>query len=152
MANHLRVSQSARAKSTIQCVVYTNGQYWVFKSKSLANMTSRDKDHFRKHTFFCRISLTVYLFTSSSKVLLGCSKLKDGNLLPRVMFPTGLITDILLSLDDRYLYFSNWIHGDIRQYDVTDTKNPKLVGQVGKDISFSEYLANNIIVFLLSFL
>jgi len=42
----------------------------------------------------------------------------------------GLITDILLSMDDRYLYFSNWLHGDIRQYDVTDTRNPKLVGQV----------------------
>ena len=42
----------------------------------------------------------------------------------------GLITDILLSLDDKYLYFSNWLHGDIRQYDVTDRRNPKLVGQV----------------------
>ena len=43
---------------------------------------------------------------------------------------SGLITDILLSLDDKYLYFSNWLHGDIRQYDVTDRRNPKLVGQV----------------------
>lgn len=42
----------------------------------------------------------------------------------------GLITDILISLDDRYLYFSNWLHGDIRQYDITDRRNPKLVGQV----------------------
>lgn len=42
----------------------------------------------------------------------------------------GLITDILLSLDDKYLYFCNWLHGDIRQYDVTDTRNPKLVGQI----------------------
>ena len=57
-----------------------------------------------------------------------------GNLLPcGDIFPTALVTDILLSLDDKYLYISNWIHGDIRQYDVTDTKNPKLVGQVGKD-------------------
>ena len=30
----------------------------------------------------------------------------------------GLITDLVLSLDDRWLYFSNWLHGDIRQYDV----------------------------------
>ena len=60
------------------------------------------------------------------------SILEDGNLLPRGdIFSTGLITDILLSLDDKYLYLSNWLHGDIRQYDVTDTKNPKLVGQVG---------------------
>jgi methanethiol oxidase len=42
----------------------------------------------------------------------------------------GLITDIILSLDDRFIYFSNWIHGDIRQYDITDRRNPKLVGQV----------------------
>jgi len=43
-----------------------------------------------------------------------------------------LITDIVISLDDKYLYFSNWLHGDIRQYDISDTKNPKLVGQVSK--------------------
>lgn len=43
---------------------------------------------------------------------------------------SGLITDILISLDDKFLYFSNWLHGDLRQYDVTDPKHPKLVGQV----------------------
>ena len=42
----------------------------------------------------------------------------------------GLITDILLSMDDRYLYFSNWLHGDLRQYDISDPSNPKLTGQV----------------------
>ena len=44
---------------------------------------------------------------------------------------TGLITDLLISLDDKYLYFSNWVQGDVRQYDITDRKKPKLVGQVG---------------------
>ena len=47
-----------------------------------------------------------------------------------ILFISGLITDILISLDDKFLYFSNWIHGDIRQYDVTDPRSPKLVGQV----------------------
>jgi len=42
----------------------------------------------------------------------------------------GLITDILISLDDKYLYFSNWLHGDVRQYDITDGSNPILVGQI----------------------
>jgi selenium-binding protein 1 len=42
----------------------------------------------------------------------------------------GLITDILLSMDDRFLYFTNWLQGDIRQYDITDTAHPKLVGQL----------------------
>lgn len=42
----------------------------------------------------------------------------------------GLITDLVLSLDDRWLYFSNWLHGDIRQYDVRDPAHPKLTGQL----------------------
>jgi selenium-binding protein 1 len=42
----------------------------------------------------------------------------------------GLITDLVLSLDDRWLYFSNWLHGDLRQYDVSDPAKPKLTGQV----------------------
>lgn len=46
-------------------------------------------------------------------------------------FPVpGLITDLVLSLDDKYLYFSNWLHGDLRQYDVSDPANPKMTGQV----------------------
>lgn len=46
-------------------------------------------------------------------------------------FPVpGLITDVVLSLDDRFLYFSNWLHGDIRQYDVSEPARPRLVGQV----------------------
>ena len=46
-------------------------------------------------------------------------------------FPVpGLITDLVLSLDDRWLYFSNWLHGDIRQYDVSDPARPKLAGRV----------------------
>jgi len=42
----------------------------------------------------------------------------------------SLITDILLSMDDRYIYFSNWLHGDIRQYDISVPSQPKLTGQV----------------------
>ncbi len=42
----------------------------------------------------------------------------------------GLITDILISMDDKYLYFSNWLHGDLRRYDISDPSNPVLTGQV----------------------
>ena len=42
----------------------------------------------------------------------------------------GVLTDILLSMDDKYLYMSCWLHGDIRQYDVRDPENPKLTGQL----------------------
>jgi selenium-binding protein 1 len=46
-------------------------------------------------------------------------------------FPVpGLITDLVLSMDDRFLYFANWLHGDIRQYDVSDPAKPKLTAQL----------------------
>ena len=46
-------------------------------------------------------------------------------------FPVpSLITDLVLSMDDRFLYFSNWLHGDLRQYDVSDPENPKLTGRL----------------------
>ena len=42
----------------------------------------------------------------------------------------SLITDILVSMDDKFIFFANWFHGDVRQYDITDPSNPKLTGQV----------------------
>ena len=46
-------------------------------------------------------------------------------------FPVpGLITDLVVSMDDRFLYFSNWLHGDLRQYDISDPANPRLTGQL----------------------
>jgi selenium-binding protein 1 len=41
----------------------------------------------------------------------------------------GLITDLVLSMDDKDLFFSNWLHGDLRHYDVSDPANPTLRGQ-----------------------
>jgi selenium-binding protein 1 len=41
----------------------------------------------------------------------------------------ALITDLVLSMNDRWLYFSDWLHGDVRQYDVTDPSRPRLAGQ-----------------------
>jgi methanethiol oxidase len=46
-------------------------------------------------------------------------------------FPVpGLITDLVVSMDDRFLYMSNWLHGDLRQYDISDPANPRLTGQL----------------------
>jgi len=41
-----------------------------------------------------------------------------------------LVTDINLSLDDRMLYVSCWGTGELRQYDVSDPFEPRLVGSV----------------------
>ncbi|KAL0271546.1 UNVERIFIED_CONTAM: hypothetical protein PYX00_008605 [Menopon gallinae] len=55
------------------------------------------------------------------------AKTVTGWLFPQV---EGMITDIIISLDDRYLYFSNFLHGDVRQYDISVPSKPKLVGQL----------------------
>jgi selenium-binding protein 1 len=41
-----------------------------------------------------------------------------------------LLTDINLSLDDKYLYASSWGTGKFQQYDVSDPFHPKLTGSV----------------------
>ncbi len=41
-----------------------------------------------------------------------------------------LVTDIDLSLDDRFLYVSCWGTGELHQYDVSDPFHPKLTGKI----------------------
>ena len=41
-----------------------------------------------------------------------------------------LVTDINLSLDDKYLYVSCWGTGELQQYDVSNPHEPRLVGSV----------------------
>jgi selenium-binding protein 1 len=54
--------------------------------------------------------------------------------LPPALKPFGavppLVTDIDLSVDDRFLYVSCWGTGELKQYDVTDPFNPREVGSV----------------------
>ncbi|KAF4374595.1 hypothetical protein G4B88_004847 [Cannabis sativa] len=64
----------------------------------------------------------------SHEVAISVKALKVHNwILPEM---PGMITDFLISIDDRFLYFINWFHGDVRQYNIEDPKNPKLTGQV----------------------
>jgi selenium-binding protein 1 len=42
----------------------------------------------------------------------------------------GLISDFVISMDDRFLYLSAWLHGEVRQYDISDPTHPKLTGKV----------------------
>jgi hypothetical protein len=41
-----------------------------------------------------------------------------------------LVTDIDLSMDDKFLYVACWGTGEMRQYDVTEPRKPKLAGSV----------------------
>lgn len=58
----------------------------------------------------------------------------DADQLPDILKPfkavPPLVTDISLSLDDRFLSVSCWGTGEVRQYDVSDPFNPRLVGSV----------------------
>jgi selenium-binding protein 1 len=55
----------------------------------------------------------------------------DNELHPEWPIPVpGLISVILISMDDRFLYFCNWLHGDIRQYDISNPSQPRFTGQV----------------------
>lgn len=52
-------------------------------------------------------------------------------------------TDIVISMDDKFLYASNWLHGEVHQYNITDPHNPVLTGRIrlggiGQDV----YLLN----------
>ncbi|XP_054707119.1 methanethiol oxidase-like [Uloborus diversus] len=82
----------------------------------------------------CALSTSVFRFKREENknwiaecVLMIPPKKVKNWLLPEM---PGLITDILISLDDRFLYVSNWLHGDVRQYDISDTLNPRCVGQI----------------------
>lgn len=82
----------------------------------------------------CAVSSNVFRFFKESngqwkaeKVIDVPSKKVDGWLDSNL---PGMISDILISLDDKYLYFNNWLHGDVRQYDITNRAKPILVGQI----------------------
>ncbi|MCY0849713.1 selenium-binding protein SBP56-related protein [Sulfuracidifex metallicus] len=59
---------------------------------------------------------------------------KGEGQLPEILKPfkmiPPLVTDIDLSLDDRYLYVSCWGTGDVKKYDVSDPFHPVLVSKV----------------------
>jgi selenium-binding protein 1 len=58
----------------------------------------------------------------------------DPDRLPPALKPFSavppLITDIDLSVDDRWLYVSCWGTGELKQYDVSDPFNPKETGSL----------------------
>ncbi|GBL85846.1 Methanethiol oxidase [Araneus ventricosus] len=81
----------------------------------------------------CALSSTIFQFhkqgdTWAAQIVARTLPKKVENwMLPEM---PGLITDILISMDDHFLYISNWLHGDIRQYDISDSNNVKQVGQI----------------------
>jgi selenium-binding protein 1 len=70
----------------------------------------------------------------AKKVITIPAEPADASDLPPALQPFGavppLVTDIDLSVDDRWLYVSCWATGELKQYDVSDPHNPRESGSV----------------------
>ncbi|MBI1385522.1 MAG: selenium-binding protein [Rhizobiales bacterium] len=120
--------------------------FWDFKGKRIARTFDLGAEgliplevrglHDPRSThgyFAATLSSNVFHWRKDTKGEIHLKKVIDIPAIDVKDFPVpmpSLITDILISMDDRYLYFSNWLHGDLRQYDITDRKRPRLTGQV----------------------
>ena len=71
---------------------------------------------------------------TADKVITIPAEPADPADLPPALKPFGavppLVTDIDLSVDDRFLYVSCWGTGELKQYDVSDPAHPREVGSV----------------------
>ena len=71
---------------------------------------------------------------AATKVITIPAEPADPDLLPPALKPFGavppLVSDIDLSVDDRWLYVSCWGTGELKQYDVSDILNPRETGSV----------------------
>jgi methanethiol oxidase len=71
---------------------------------------------------------------AARKVITIPAEPADPDLLPPALKPFGavppLVSDIDLSVDDRWLYVSCWGTGELKQYDVADPFNPRETGSV----------------------
>jgi methanethiol oxidase len=70
----------------------------------------------------------------ADKVITIPAEPAEPDALPPALKPFGavppLVTDINLSVDDKFLYVSCWGTGELKQYDVSDPANPREVGSV----------------------
>jgi methanethiol oxidase len=71
---------------------------------------------------------------TATKVITIPAEPADPELLPAALQPFGavppLISDLDLSVDDRWLYVSCWGTGELKQYDVADPSHPRQTGSV----------------------
>src|SRR5205807_4446045 len=71
---------------------------------------------------------------AAEKVITIPAEPADAEQLPPALQPFGavrpLVSDIDLSVDDRWLYVSCWGTGELKQYDVSDPENPRETGSV----------------------
>jgi methanethiol oxidase len=87
------------------------------------------------------LSASVFLWERAADGTVGARKVisippepADPDRLPEILKPFGavppLVTDIVLSVDDRSLYVSCWGTGELKRFDVSDPRNPRETGSV----------------------
>jgi methanethiol oxidase len=73
-------------------------------------------------------------WAASKVITIPAEPVDDPSVLPPILQPFGavppLVTDIDLSVDDRFLYVSCWGTGELKQYDVSDPFAPRETGSV----------------------
>ena len=71
---------------------------------------------------------------SAEKVITIPAEPAEAEQLPAILQPFGavppLVTDIALSVDDRWLYVSCWGTGELKRFDVSDPRAPRETGSV----------------------
>lgn len=55
----------------------------------------------------------------------------------------ALITDVIISHNDRRLYLANWAHGEIREYDIEDPLKPMLCGTLQVSSGYNKMHGDN---------
>jgi selenium-binding protein 1 len=82
------------------------------------------------------LSSTMWRFLPAMQADRGWKAAKVIELAPvkNDKFPGGavpaLISDFVISMDDRFMYVAAWLHGEIHQYDISESLIPKLTGKV----------------------
>ncbi len=80
------------------------------------------------------LSSAMWRFGSENGQPWICEKVIEIPPIKNDKFPGGavpaLISDFVLSMDDRFMYVASWLQGEIRQYDISNSAKPKLVGTV----------------------
>lgn len=84
-------------------------------------------DHETRAYVGCTLSGTIVALTRNNR---GKWFAEEVIHVPTVDGVIAAITDITISSDNKYLYFSNWLQGDIRQYDISNWLKPVLVSQI----------------------
>ena len=128
--------------------------FWDWKSEKLVKSIDLGKDGqmpfelrflhnpLSSHGFVCSpLSSSIWHFWKSGNDWNAEKVIQLKPIESRSVTVPSFTIDLVISLDDKFLYASNWIHGELHQYNITDPHNPILtskirLGGIGQEIYF----------------